>query len=69
MKRYRMILKAHNFSINLMKKYDEMLYLQHKMIYNHRKKKMFSPSVANIIEHVFNMHDISLSIMQKVSKY
>ena len=62
-------LKAHNFSINLMKKYDEMLYLQHKMIYNHRKKKMFSSSVANIIERVFNMHDISLSIIQKVSKY
>ena len=51
MKRYRMILKAHNFSINLMKKYDEMLYLQHKMIYNHRKKKKFSPNV-DIIERV-----------------
>ena len=65
MKRYRMILKAHNFSINLMKKYDEMLYLQHKMIYNHRKKKMFSSSVANIIEHVFNRQCISRYLLYK----
>lgn len=57
MKRYRMILKAHNFSKrNLMRKYDEMLYLQHKMIYNHKKRKMF---VSNIIEIAFNRQCIS----------
>lgn len=57
MKRYRMILKAHNFSKhNLMRKYDEMLYLQHKMIYNHKKRKMF---VSNIIEYAFNRRCIS----------
>ena len=39
-----------------MRKYDEMLYLQHKMIYNHKKRKMF---VSNIIEYAFNRRCIS----------
>lgn len=51
-----------------MRKYNEMLYLQHKMIYNHRKKNMFSPSVANRIERAVNMQCISRYLLYLLCK-